>query len=235
MTAVVVMAKAPRPGAVKTRMCPPLTAEQAAELAEACLASTLAAVAGAAATRRVLVLDGPAGPWLPDGFELLTPRGHGLSERLAAAFEDIGEAALAIGMDTPQVTAELLDEAMDRARRTPAVDAVLGPADDGGYWAIGLRRADRRVFEAVPMSAPDTCARQRARLDKLGLAVGRAPLASGRRPRAGRPRGRRRDGPLALLRRGRAPAAVDPKATLGACPDEAPAHVTAPAPCGCSG
>ena len=117
MTAVVVMAKAPRPGAVKTRMCPPLAAEQAAELAEACLASTLAAVARAAATRRVLVLDGPAGPWLSDGFELLTARGHGLSERLAAAFEDIGEAALAIGMDTPQVTAELLDGAIGSARR----------------------------------------------------------------------------------------------------------------------
>ncbi len=174
MTAVVVMAKAPRPGAVKTRMCPPLTAEQAAELAEACLASTLAAVARAAATRRVLVLDGPAGPWLPDGFELLTPRGHGLSERLAAAFDDIGEATLAIGMDTPQVTAELLDGAMGRLG-DPAVDAVLGPADDGGYWAIGLRRADRRVFEAVPMSAPDTCTRQRARLDKLGLAVADLP------------------------------------------------------------
>ena len=142
MTAVVVIAKAPRPGAVKTRMCPPLTAEQAAELAEACLASTLAAVAGAAATRRLLVLDGPAGRWLPEGFELLTPRGQGLSERLAAAFEDIGETALAIGMDTPQVTAELLDGAMGRLGRPgsmrcwdPRTTAATGLSACGGPTA----------------------------------------------------------------------------------------------------
>ena len=174
MTAVVVMAKAPRPGMVKTRLCPPLTARQAAELAEACLVSTLDAVARCGATRRVVVLDGPPGPWLRDGFEVTAPRGDGLAERLAAAFGDIGEPALAVGMDTPQVTPDLLDRAIE-ALGSDGTDAVLGPADDGGYWAIGLNRPDRRVFERVPMSVPDTLERQRARLGELGLAVAELP------------------------------------------------------------
>jgi hypothetical protein len=174
VTAVVVMAKAPRPGMVKTRLCPPLSAGQAAELAEACLVSTLDAVARAAVTRRIVVLDGPVGGWLPEGFEVLAPRGVGLAGRLAAAFEDAGGPALAVGMDTPQVTPELLDGAIESLAQ-PGVDAVLGPADDGGYWAVGLNRPDPHVFDTVPMSTPGTFAHQRARLDELGLGVTELP------------------------------------------------------------
>src|SRR5205823_1886069 len=121
--------------------------------------------------RRVLVLDGEAGPWLPPGFDLVAQRGGGLDERLAAAFDDVGGPAFLIGMDTPQVTPELL---ADSARRLLAVgtDAVLGPAADGGFWAVGLRRPDRRLFLGIPMSRPDTGVRQRARLSALGYRVG---------------------------------------------------------------
>jgi rSAM/selenodomain-associated transferase 1 len=164
--ALLVIAKAPVPGRVKTRLTPPCTPEQAAALAGAALADTLAAASATRLpVRRVLVLDGPAGPWA-DGFEVVPQRGDGLAERLAAAFEDAGAPAFLIGMDTPQVTPELLDGAV---AALAGADAAFGAATDGGYWGIGLRRPDRAVFQGVPMSTPDTGAAQRARLAELGL------------------------------------------------------------------
>jgi rSAM/selenodomain-associated transferase 1 len=162
---LLVIAKEPVAGRVKTRLCPPCTHEQAAWLAEAALADTLAACADTGA-RRVLVLDGRPGPWLPDGWTVIPQRGAGLDERLAHAFADAGGPALLVGMDTPQVTGRQLRAgltALDTA------DAVFGPALDGGYWAIGLRVPDRAVFARVPMSRVYTGAVQRARLAALGL------------------------------------------------------------------
>jgi rSAM/selenodomain-associated transferase 1 len=166
--ALVVMAKAPVPGHVKTRLCPPLDHGQAAALAESALADTLHAVSWTPARRRVLVLDGAPGAWLPPGFEVLEQRGAGLAQRLANAAVQVGEALLFVGMDTPQLTRALLCDALERLAQ-PDVDAVLGPTPDGGYWAIGLRDPDPAVFEAVTMSSAGTGASQRARLDELGL------------------------------------------------------------------
>jgi rSAM/selenodomain-associated transferase 1 len=166
--ALVVMAKAPVPGRCKTRLCPPLDHEQAATLAEAALADTLQAVAWTPATRRVVVLDGAPGPWLPEGLQVIAQRGADLAARLAGAVDDVGEALLVLGMDTPQVTRALLCEALERLA-APRTDAVLGPTVDGGYWAIGLAAPDRSVFDGVPMSSATTGAAQRARLDELGL------------------------------------------------------------------
>lgn len=170
---LVVLAKAPRPGHSKTRLCPPCTPRQAADLAEAALRDTLAAVRRTpGVARRVLVLEGAPGPWLPRGFEVLPQRGDGLDERLAAAFADVGGPALLVGMDTPQITPGLLaDAAAELARH----EVVLGPAHDGGYWAIGLRRPDPAVFLGVPMSADDTCLVQRERLAALELEVHELP------------------------------------------------------------
>lgn len=164
--ALIVLAKEPVPGRVKTRLCPPCTTDEAASLAAAALADTLAAVAATPASRRVLVLDGHPGAWVPDGIEVLAQRGVGLAERLGAAFDDVGAPALLVGMDTPQLTPARLAAAADALARS---DAVLGPSVDGGYWAIGLRRADARVFDGVPMSVATTGAVQRARLRTLGL------------------------------------------------------------------
>src|SRR4029453_10639579 len=85
---LIVIAKAPVPGRVKTRLCPPCTPAQAAALAEASLRDTLAAAARCGASRRVVALDGAPGSWLPDGFEVIPQRGSGLAERLSAAFAD---------------------------------------------------------------------------------------------------------------------------------------------------
>jgi rSAM/selenodomain-associated transferase 1 len=165
--ALLVIAKAPRPGRVKTRLTPPCTPAQAAALATAALADTLAAVARARrAARRVLVLDGEPGGWVPDGFAVVPQRGGGLASRLAGAFEDVGGPAFLVGMDTPQVTPALLDAGL---AALGAADASFGAALDGGYWGIGLRRPDPEAFEGVPMSRDDTGAVQRARLAELGL------------------------------------------------------------------
>jgi rSAM/selenodomain-associated transferase 1 len=168
--ALLVMTKAPAPGRSKTRLTPPCTPEQAAGLARAALEDTLASVAAARLPgRRIVVLEGQPAAWLPPGFEVIAQRGSGLAERLAAAFEDAGGPALLMGMDTPQVTPELLDAGL--AALTDGADAVFAEAPDGGYWAIGLKRADPRVFDGIPMSAADTGARQRSRLASLSLRV----------------------------------------------------------------
>src|SRR4051812_29479561 len=101
--ALLVIAKAPVPGRVKTRLSPPCTPHQAAALARAALRATFAAARRPrGAGRLVPVLDGEPGPWLPAGFDVIAQRGGGLGERLAAPFEDAGEPAFLVGMDTPQ-------------------------------------------------------------------------------------------------------------------------------------
>ena len=169
-----VIAKAPVAGRVKTRLCPPCTPEQAAALADAALRDTLAAMAAVDETaagrpvRRAIVLDGAPGAWHRDE-QIVAQRGTDLDERLAAAFEDLrGTPTLIVGMDTPQVTPALLGDALAALEDH---DAVLGAVADGGYWCIGLRRADPRALLGVPMSTGHTFEAQRSRLDDLGLIV----------------------------------------------------------------
>lgn len=165
MTTLLVIAKEPRPGRVKTRLTPPFTPEEAAALAEASLVDTLHVLLATPARRRVLVLDGAPGPWLPPGFDVVPQCGGGLDERLAAAFAGCDGPALLIGMDTPQVTPALLT--VDFADR----DAYFGPAEDGGFWALGLADPNPALLLGVPMSTPTTGAVQRARLTAAGLRV----------------------------------------------------------------
>jgi hypothetical protein len=162
---LLVIAKQPVPGRVKTRLVPPCTYEQAASLAEAALADTLRAVLMTPARRRVLVLDGQPGPWLPPGFDIVPQCAGPLDERLAAAFAAVSGPALLIGMDTPQVTPRLLTVDWETA------DAAFGPAADGGFWALGLRTPDAALLRGVPMSTATTGAIQRARLRAAGLRV----------------------------------------------------------------
>ena len=171
MAALAVICKAPVPGRVKTRLCPPCTPGQAAALALAALEDTLDAARAVDVDRHVLVLDGAPGPWA-DGFEVVAQRGDGLDERLAHGFADIGERTFLVGMDTPQLTPALLRAGLDALDDAPA---ALGLAEDGGYWGIGLRTPDPEAFLGVPMSVATTGAEQRARLDALDLAVAELP------------------------------------------------------------
>jgi rSAM/selenodomain-associated transferase 1 len=165
--ALIVIAKAPVAGRVKTRLTPPCTPAQAATLARAALQDTLDTAARATrAGRRVIALDGSPGTWLPDGFEVIPQRGRGLGERLASAFTDVGGPAFLVGMDTPQLTPELLDAGLEAVADG---DSAFGAARDGGYWGIGLHTPDPAVFAGVPMSSARTGAVQRAQMTLLGL------------------------------------------------------------------
>ncbi len=172
---ILVLTKAPAPGRVKTRLCPPCTPQEAADLAAAALTDTLAAVVATPAASATVVLQGEPGPWLPERPSVIPQRGRGLDERLEACFEDAGTPALVIGSDTPQVTPELLSLALSTLNGH-GVDAVLGPAEDGGYWALGLRRSVPHAVTGVPMSHPMTLGAQRARLRALGLSVAELPM-----------------------------------------------------------
>ncbi|MEU9861951.1 DUF2064 domain-containing protein [Streptomyces sp. NPDC047971] len=167
MSTLLVIAKAPVAGRVKTRLTPHFTPEEAAALARAALQDTLAAVLAAPAERRVLVLDGHPGSWLPEGVEVVPQCAGGLDARLAAAFSHVDGPALLIGMDTPQVTPDLLARGLDFGE----ADAWFGPADDGGFWALGLAEPDPALLLGVPMSVAHTGREQRRRLTASGRAV----------------------------------------------------------------
>jgi uncharacterized protein len=169
-TTLLVIAKQPVPGRVKTRLVPPFSHDQAAALAEAALTDTLHTVLMAPARRRLLILDGQPGAWLPAGFDVVPQCGGWLDERLANAFAAVHGPALLIGMDTPQVTPDLLTVDWQ------AADAVFGPAADGGFWALGLRVPDPALVRGVPLSTESTGTIQRARLLAAGLRVADLPL-----------------------------------------------------------
>ncbi|HEY7271110.1 MAG TPA: DUF2064 domain-containing protein [Actinoplanes sp.] len=167
---VLVLAKEPVAGRVKTRLCPPCTAAEAARIAAAALADTLDAVGGVGEIGRTLVLDGrhPA----PSGWSVVPQRGGPLDARLAAAFADTrrpGVPSLLIGMDTPQVTSELLTGVLGTLT---GVDAALGLAVDGGWWALGLREPRQgTALLGVPTSTATTGRDTLAALRARGLGV----------------------------------------------------------------
>ena len=162
-------------------------------------ADTLARVRrGQPPARRVLVLDGAPGAWLPGRLARSSPSAAtGSAERLAAAFADVGGPAFLVGMDTPQVTPAAARAPGSTRSSTPT--PCSGPADDGGYWAIGLRAPDpARVRRRADEPCDSTGAAQRARLAALGLRTRRrcrrcATSTTSPRPARSRPpRPRRR-------------------------------------------
>jgi glycosyltransferase A (GT-A) superfamily protein (DUF2064 family) len=176
MTAVVVIAKECIPGRVKTRLHPPFTLEEAAGLASAALADTLAAVDAARPDRRVLLFDGTTPPAEAAGYDVIPQVEGDLDERLAAMFDALEGPVLLVGMDTPQVTPDLLRPVLDSwADGARGPDAWFGPANDGGFWALGLRAPDGALVRGVPMSRDDTGAVQLSRLLDAGLDVAMLP------------------------------------------------------------
>jgi hypothetical protein len=172
---LLVLAKRPIAGRVKTRLCPPCTPEEAAGVAAAALADTLDAVRRTPAKRRVVAFDGPTESTVD--LEAIRQRGDGLGERIANAFADAAarnpDPIVQLGMDTPQVTPELLTTALQLLTHH---DAVLGLAEDGGWWALGLRDAQRAsVLQEVPMSTSDTGRLTIAALERTGVRIAYLP------------------------------------------------------------
>lgn len=165
---LVVLAKSPRPGYSKTRLCPPLDPLQAASLADAALQDVIDAATAVADVSVILALDGPPPGWLPEGPLVVPQRGADHAERIGNAMCHAGGPALLIGMDTPQVTPQLLRGCADKLMQ-PGCDALLGRAFDGGWWICGMKQPRPEAFIGVAMSRSDTAALQLERFVELGL------------------------------------------------------------------
>ncbi|MGB6205798.1 TIGR04282 family arsenosugar biosynthesis glycosyltransferase [Mycobacterium sp.] len=163
---LLVVAKAPVPGRAKTRLAAAVGDQVAAEIAAAALLDTLDAVAAAPVAARVVALTGELDDAIDaaeihgrlEPFSVIPQRGNDFADRLTNAHADAaaldGHPVLQIGMDTPQVTAELL---ADCGRQLTEAPAVLGLARDGGWWVLGVQSpALARCLRDVPMSRPDT-------------------------------------------------------------------------------
>ena len=175
-TAVAIMAKAPRPGAVKTRLCPPLTPRAAAALARGFLRDRIAQVRGLRGVTPVIAYA-PASE--RDLFERLAPHvtlmpqqdgdlGARMRSALATLLASGHRAALAIGTDTPTLPTRVLQQAVDLIA-SAEVDVVLGPAEDGGYTLIGVRADHPTLFDAVPWSTAEVLAITLRRARAAGL------------------------------------------------------------------
>jgi hypothetical protein len=184
-----VVAKAPVAGFAKTRLAVSVGARAAARLAAAALLDTLDSARAVPNTTVACALTGDLteaeradelAAALADCV-VFPQRGADFADRLANAHAEVaarfpGAPVLQVGMDTPQVQPPLL---IDALTRLAATDAVLGPALDGGWWALGLRDpTDAHVLRTVPMSRPDTGARTAAALRTIGLQVGTLPELS---------------------------------------------------------
>jgi rSAM/selenodomain-associated transferase 1 len=185
--ALAVMAKAPRPGKVKTRLCPPLTLEQSAALNICFLKDTTENIAevSRAGNAAGLISYTPAGDEalfegiLPPSFSLVLQRGDSFGERLLAAAQDIlacgfGAVCL-IDSDSPTVPAAAFQQAVEALNR-PGDRIVLGGSDDGGYYLIGLKQPHPEPFANITWSTATVFAETLAASASLGIEVVQLPL-----------------------------------------------------------
>lgn len=175
-----IMAKAPRAGEVKTRLCPLLRPGEAAALARAFLLDAIALVAGVGTARPAIAYApaeaAPVFAALAPGFALFAQRGADLGARLAHAFEDLlatgAPAAVVIGSDVPTVPRAHLEAALTHVADA---DVVLGPSEDGGYYLIGLRAARAELFRDMTWSVSGVLEETVGRARRLGLRVALLP------------------------------------------------------------
>src|SRR5438477_12832902 len=181
LCALAVMTKAPRAGKVKTRLVPPLSPEEAAQLNVCFLRDTAAAIVKACGTSaRGVGVYTPIGAeaayidLLPREFDLLPQRGDGFGERLAFATEDLFQCGFAsvclIDSDSPTVSADVYKKAVEFLSK-PGDRVVLGPSDDGGYYLIGLKRNHPQLFERIDWSTERVLEQTRQRARELNLEV----------------------------------------------------------------
>jgi hypothetical protein len=185
--ALAVMAKAPRPGKVKTRLAPPLTLDQAAGLNACFLRDTAANIGAVAASRCAagVISYTPVGDegffdnLLPSDFALIPQRGDGFGERLLATVQDLlscgyGSVCL-IDSDSPTVPAVAFEQAIAELQRE-GDRVVLGPSQDGGYYLIGLKSAHSELFADVAWSTSSVFVETVAAAKASGIEVVVLPL-----------------------------------------------------------
>ena len=175
------MVKVPFAGAVKTRLTPPLTPEEAATLT-ACFLRDMTTNMGSlnAEGREGVVLYTPADAenllrdLIPNGFRLFAQRGETLGERLINAAEDLlsngFESVCLINSDSPTLPRKILGTAASRMAQD-GDRVVLGPSRDGGYYLIGLKHPHRRLFERIAWSTADVLAHTVERAAQINLPI----------------------------------------------------------------
>lgn len=182
--ALAMMIKAPRPGASKTRLVPPLTHVEAAALSECFLRDTTANIDAAVHSVPVespaagIAVYTPVGMeaafdgMLPEGFSLVAQRELSFGERLFHAVEDLLKlgygAVCLIDSDSPTLPAVALTTAVEELAK-PGDRMVLGPSEDGGYYLIGVKKAHRRLFEDITWSTEKVDSETRQRAAEIGL------------------------------------------------------------------
>lgn len=169
-----ILVKVPRPGEVKTRLARAIGPVLAAALARAFFEDTLALARGLPWARLAVAVAGdPAALPVPAGVQLW-PQGPGdLGERMERTFARAlaaGERALLVGTDAPGLPASLVEAARSALS---SHDAALGPADDGGFYLLGLTRCERGLLSGLPWSRSDTLVHTEARLRRTGRTVAR--------------------------------------------------------------
>ena len=188
-SALALMTKAPRAGNVKTRLVPPLTNEEAAQLNRCFLQDTGAAIslccsgltrANSGPTARGVAVYTPVGAEsdyadiLPADFSLLPQRGENFGERLYFAAEDLFkcgfDSVCLIDSDSPTIPAENFAKAMELLS-LPGNHIVLGPCDDGGYYLIGLKQLHQEIFERIDWSTERVLEQTIMRAAQIGVGV----------------------------------------------------------------
>jgi rSAM/selenodomain-associated transferase 1 len=178
LCALAIMTKAPWAGAVKTRLQPPLTPEEAAELNVCFLRDTADAICRVRGQAGGVAVYTPPGaeevyqPILPPSFSLIAQRGESFGERLSLAVEDLlrvgFESCCLIDSDSPTVPSAVFTEAV-AALQTIRDCVVLGPSQDGGYYLIGMKKLHLRVFQGIDWSTEKVLAQTIERARETGL------------------------------------------------------------------
>jgi uncharacterized protein len=176
--ALAIFAKTPRPGQVKTRLTPPLSPQQGADLYRCMLLDTVTRVA-TLAIDTFIFYDGDKGFFTSAlaGYELLPQEGNDLGTRLESAFtalESLGYGPrTVIGSDAPDLPLQYISESF-RAMENGS-DAVFGPAEDGGYYLVSLRGSFGSLFQDIPWSGPDVLGTSLVRASDSGLTASLLP------------------------------------------------------------
>jgi rSAM/selenodomain-associated transferase 1 len=175
--ALAVMAKAPVAGQVKTRLVPPLTYDQAAELCRALLLDQLEHLSRLSVAALYLVYaPDSAAPLMrqlaPPNFHCLAQRGDDLGDRMNLAFIDLWQrghrSIVLIGGDLPALPSTILEAAFDHLAASPG-QVVLGPSRDGGYYLVGMNRPMPQIFANMTWSHDQVLTETTGRLAKLGI------------------------------------------------------------------
>ncbi len=176
-TGVALLAKTPAPGRAKTRLSPPLSPQEAASVARACLTATVESLVPAACVSWTIFLDGPEERWVAalaaaHGMRTARQTAGDLGARIRAAFRVLRSAGatrvIAVGADSPTLPPARITEAV---LALASSDVVLGPTEDGGYYLVGTRVGDEAIFRDIPWSTGEVLSVTLERAEAAGLSV----------------------------------------------------------------